>query len=426
MTIERVRPGEFSITPVHKYPDPDLGTDLIPKERYISPDYMRLEWERMWTKVWLLGCREDDIPLPGDYHVTSIGREEILIVRQNDGTIRAFYNVCLHRGNRLVAGSGRTETFRCAYHHWEYGLNGAFVRIPDEDSFPQGRPPCRGLRELRCNTWNSFVFYTMNDDAEPLLDYLNPIPQHLDPYHFERMVKTTDLTVEWNCNWKTSVDAFNETYHVQGIHPELLYYLEDKDVQIDVFGKHSRYLVPFATISQRVKEVTEIPYFIKHIMREAGMEPADFDGRLRDIRKAVQAWKRAHGAEQGLDYSELNDDQLTDDYHYFIFPNLTLNTHADDLMLFRQRPHPTDPDRMYFDLMKFRLVKKGEQPPPKPRHEFFRHGEKSLGLVLDQDAYNLPGVQAGMHSRGFPGLWIGAQELRIRHFHKVLSDYVGC
>lgn len=116
---------------------------------------------------------------------------------------------------------------------------------------------------------------------------------------------------------------------------------------------------------------------------------------------------------------------MTDDYHYNIFPNLTLNTHADDLMLFRQRPHPTDPNRMFFDIMIFKLLKKGEEPPKKPRNDHFRHGEKSLGLVLDQDAYNLPGVQAGMNSDSYPGLWIGDQELRIRHFHHVLESYVG-
>ncbi len=104
---------------------------------------------------------------------------------------------------------------------------------------------------------------------------------------------------------------------------------------------------------------------------------------------------------------------------------MTLNTHADDLMLFRQRPHATDPDKMYFDLQNYRLLKNDEERPARPEHRFFKHGEKSLGMVLDQDAYNLPGVQAGMHSAGFTGLWLSDQELRIRHFHKVLEDYVG-
>ena len=129
-------------------------------------------------------------------------------------------------------------------------------------------------------------------------------------------------------------------------------------------------------------------------MKAAGMDPADYDEPLENIRRDVQQWKRKHGPTQGKDYSRLNDDQLTDDYHYLIFPNVTLNVHADDLMLFRQRPHPTDPDRMFYDIWTFELVPDGHERPERPRHQHFRHGDKSIGLVLDQDAANLPGVQA--------------------------------
>jgi hypothetical protein len=107
-----------------------------------------------------------------------------------------------------------------------------------------------------------------------------------------------------------------------------------------------------------------------------------------------------------------------------IFPNVTMNVHADDLWVFRQRPHAEDPNRMYFDFWWFELVPEGEPWPARPVHDQFIHGEKKIHLVLRQDAENLPGVQAGMNSRGFRGLWIGSQELRIRHFHKVLDDYL--
>ena len=116
---------------------------LIPAERYISRDFMELEWEHVWTKVWLLGGRSDDIPEPGDYICTDIGKESVLIVRQPDGSVKAFHNVCLHRGNRLrPEGIGKgAENFRCMYHHWTYGLDGAIEHIPDLSSFPQGCPP---------------------------------------------------------------------------------------------------------------------------------------------------------------------------------------------------------------------------------------------------------------------------------------------
>ena len=423
--IRRITPEESPVTPADKVPDPDLGWARIPKERYTSTEFMQLEWDRMWTKVWLLGGRASDIPEAGDYIATEIGRESVILIRQHDGTVRGFYNVCLHRGNRMrPEGVSSMESLKCQYHHWEYDLDGSFKRIPDLDTFPQGAPPCRGLKEIACDTWGSFVWFSLNPNPEPLKDFLSPVNEHLEPYNFHKMALTRELTVEWDCNWKTSVDAFNESYHVQGIHPQLMWYLNDLDLQIDCLGKHNRYLIPFGTVSPRVRKPPSIPEPIKVIMKAAGMDPADYDAPIDNIRRDVQMHMRKHGASKGKDYSRLNDDQLTDDYHYLIFPNVTMNTHADDLMLFRQRPHASDPNKMYYDIWTFELVPEGQEWPDRPRHQRFRYGEKSIGLVLDQDAQNLPNVQAGMHSAGFEGLWLGKQELRIRHFHKVLDDYV--
>jgi hypothetical protein len=159
-------------------------------------------------------------------------------------------------------------------------------------------------------------------------------------------------------------------------------------------------------------------------MKSAGMDPVDYDEPIANIRRDVQKQKRAVSGQQGKDYSELNDDQLTDDYHYTLFPNLSLNLHADDFWVFRQRPHATDPNKMYYDIWTYELVPQGQEWPQRAKHQSWKHGDKSIGLVLDQDAANLPNVQAGMHSRGFHGLWLGRQELRIRHFHKVVDDYL--
>jgi phenylpropionate dioxygenase-like ring-hydroxylating dioxygenase large terminal subunit len=426
--VQRVAAAVPRGTPVEKAPEPEVDwSQPIDQRRYTSPEFMQLEWQRMWTQVWLLGGRTLDIPDAGDYIVTEIGPESILIVRQQDGSIRAFYNVCQHRGNRLrdcgIGKAGDSQTFKCQYHHWEYRLDGSYQRIPDIDTFPQGRPSY-ALTEVRCAEWGSFVWFTLAANPPPLEEYLGIIVPHLSPYHFERMVQTRDITVEWNCNWKTSVDAFNESYHVQGIHPQLLWYLHDLDIQIDCYEKHNRYLIPFGTLSPRVKKPPSIPEPIKVIMKGAGMDPADYDEPIANIRRDVQKHKRAYGATQGKDYTELNDDQLTDDYHYLIFPNLSLNVHADDFWIFRQRPHATDPNKMYYDIMTFELVPRGEEWPKRARPQYFKHGDKSIGLVLDQDAANLPGVQAGMHSRGYKGLWLGKQETRIRHFHSTLDDYV--
>ena len=204
--VRRVAAADSPVTPVEPTADPDLGHARIRKERYTSAEFMRLEWERIWTKVWLLGGCEQDLREPGDFICTDIGRESVLIVRQRDGGIKAFYNVCLHRGNRLrPEGTGSTDSFKCQYHHWDYDLDGSFRRIPDLDTFPQGAPPCDGIAPLPCEAWGGFVWFSLNRDVGPLADYLAPVNGHLDPYNFHKMALTRDITVEWDCNWKTSV-----------------------------------------------------------------------------------------------------------------------------------------------------------------------------------------------------------------------------
>jgi hypothetical protein len=157
----------------------------------------------------------------------------------------------------------------------------------------------------------------------------------------------------------------------------------------------------------------------------------------------VAAFKREQSAENGLDFSKLHDDQLTADFHYNIFPNVTFNLFGEQMWMFRHRPHPTDPDKMYFDRMVFNRVPEGADGANtaagavdmfleldagsvegRPEHVFYKYGERSSGLLLDQDASCLEGVQKGLHSKGCKGLWISHHERRIRNFHRVWEEYV--
>ncbi len=415
-------------TPAAKAPEPDLGNALIPASRYTSKEFMRLEWQRMWTKVWLVGCREEEIPETGDYITTDIGPESLLIVRGEDGKARTFYNVCNHRGNQVKFDkTGNSRTLQCAYHFWEYDLTGRLINVPDEQDFSQGCPRDQlSLKTIHTDIWGGFVWFNLNPDAEPLRDFLGIIPDHLDAYHFDKMAMTQNMTVEWDCNWKASVDAFNEVYHVQCIHPELLYNNDDVNIQIDLYDRHSRYLIPYQACSPRLGyEPHEVPEIVADYMHSIGMDPAPWHGRVPEIRRAISKFKRENQDALGMDYSDLNDDQVSDDYHYYIFPNITLNIFAEWTLFFRQRPHESDPNKMYYDVQFYNYMPKGKPRPPLPDHDQFKHGEKSLGLVLDQDSVNLPHVQKGTNSSAFEGLWISHQERRIRHMHKTLMDYIG-
>ena len=438
----KAKPGTLG----DKAPEPNLNYDRIPKERYTSKEFMKLEWDHIWTKVWLRGGLSQDLQEPNSYVTTEIGNWSILITRGEDGKTRAFHNVCKHRGNTLAQqprGVLTDGTFKCGYHRWQYDAQGKLVEAPDPETFPQGVcDPSLHLDELPCEEWNGWVMYSLNKDVKPLKEWLGPMDEHLSAYNFDKMKLIMDMTVEWNCNWKASVDAFNETYHVWGTHPQLMDWLDDINVQIDLYDIHNRYLVPFGVPSPRPHiDQEEIGPNLKNYMAQNGLDPETYKGNAQEVRRDIQLAQRERAKTEGFDFSKLNDDQLSDDYHYCVFPNVTLNTHATNYMMFTQRPHPEDPNKCFYDLQMFTLpndtdnkrtadvAKRGGQDQSdgyvRPEHQYVKDGEEhTLGEVLDQDAHNLPFVQKGMNNPAYKGLWCGKQERRIIHFHQVVDRLI--
>ena len=330
-------------------------------------------------------------------------------------------------------GRGRAREFACAYHGWRYGIDGRLEAALDAHSFPQGCPQDRlSLRRVRCDTWGGFVWVSLAARGESLREYLGVLPEHLDPYHFEEMSIVDDVSVEIPCNWKTSVDAFNEAYHISGTHPDTLDVNDDVDVPIDCYERHTRMILRLATASPRHPEHGQVTQRIReHFLATAGVDPAAFQGGAEEVRPAIaRAVREVQGPALGADFSELHDAQLVDDFHYTIFPNVTLNIFGRSCWLFRHRPHATDPERMHFDF--FNLVRAPRHAIPRAEHREERLDDALRlepvgggGELLAQDFYNLPRIQAGMRSSAFEGLHLGDQELRIRHFHRTLEGYTG-
>ncbi len=419
-----------------------LGTGRVPAARYDSPSFADLEWRKLWRYVWNMGPRVEEIPKPGDYVLHDLGKEPLLFVRDNSGAIRGFYNVCRHRGNQLCwAREGSVAEFSCVYHGWRYGTDGRLAHITDRETFPQlgkaGHSESLDLVPIHVDTWGGWIFFNLNPDAEPLLEYLGDIPAHLDAYQMDRAHIIDYKTFEWDCNWKTSLDAFNESYHFGSLHPQLLDWGVD-EAPIELMGLHSRMINQYGRPAPRLGAQPGLNDALRVYLEGAGLDPADFESRPQDVRVAVQQAKRALEGESDAPYATLNDDQLTDAFHYLVFPNVHFNLFPEFLVAMRHRPHQTgNPRKMYFDFIMFKHLPPGERPRPFT-HRIVKPGEMSAGEalewgeytfdavndVLGQDVSTMPFVQRGMESESFEGLFLGEQEMRIRHFHANLDSYI--
>ena len=203
------------------WPEQSIRGHSISGSRYTTREFMEREWDGMWTRVWLLLGRAAELPEPGDWQMEPVGREEILMVRQQDDSIKAFYNVCQHRGNPLVDESkgSNPRRFVCRYHSWAFLPDGALQFAPDKEDFPQGNP-CGKLRlaEVQCETFAGFIWVNMDPDCAPLKDYLGPIWDEWQAREVDTWQRTMANTMWLPCNWKVVLDNFNESYHVPTVH----------------------------------------------------------------------------------------------------------------------------------------------------------------------------------------------------------------
>ena len=450
---KRLVDGEWDIHPsalpgtlLAKAPRPHYPPTIIDAERYYSRGRMEQEWEHLWTKVWTVAGLVSDLKDVGDFFTYELGPESIIVTRASTTEIKAFYNVCAHRGNKLVyTDSGRLERFSCAFHGWQYSLSGDLLHITDEELFPKelicDRP---GLSEIKVDNWGGLVFVNLDPNAEPLMEFLGIIPEHMSGYNFENYYIFSDTQMEWNANWKTAVDAFVELYHSHVVHPQGKMVWEDKFIQYDCYPKgHSRMLVPWGVTSHRDPEPTTLNAQLADQLTQIDIDPASYDGPVHDIRAALLEGKRKFGKLYGMsNYDMLTDDQLMESWSYSVFPNWTINVQDTVLMLQFWRPHKSDPEKLIYNIMMFfprtnnpskamvDIAEMGNKdtitvasPDDRPARKCTTDGA-DLGHVLNQDYQQVPLQQIGLRSRGFKGMRFGGEEIRLRHFHAFVDDYI--
>ncbi|MEE2664347.1 MAG: aromatic ring-hydroxylating dioxygenase subunit alpha [Myxococcota bacterium] len=433
-----------------------LGEDFVPKGRYIDRDFLQLEYQRLFPRLWQMACREEEIPAVGSHLEYQIGDQSVVVVRSESG-IKAFYNACIHRGTRLVRGRGRASELRCPFHGWRFALDGECTFMYCADEFNPRPEAQRRLREIRCDSWGGWVFVCFDPDAEPLLDWLDPIPQAVAPWRLDEMRYLWHKRTILPANWKTAIDAFIEGYHTPGTHPQYGRFDQGaapstRPTTAEEFGaglwtptityrNHSRFVfgmrddgashqrgpISKETVANNILyQVAQLRALNTESDARAARELLDTDlAPGANPYAELSRLRRKHAEADGVRLPEFTHEQLdagAGDWH--VLPTLVILLELGCALGYRSLPNGDDPDSCVFDVWSLQLFGPGKQPHVELEfHERWQDGD--FGQVLEQDFRNMSEVTAGLHQRGFEGHWLNTkQEMSVHNAHRIADRFL--
>jgi Rieske 2Fe-2S family protein len=343
------------------------------RDAYFSPAVWERERERIFGSEWVAVGRAEELPEPGDYLVVELAGESLLLVRPRAGEIRGFYNICRHRGCRLVlAGEGRPAApeppapsgrfaggIRCPYHAWTYTLEGHLRTAPfleDADGFSRADFP---LHPVGVESWGGFVFVHLEParaarEGLTLSRQLGAVPERLARYPLADLRTVRRIRYDVAANWKVMLENYNECYHCAGVHPELC----------------------------RI-----VPAF-----REKGGASLDWD---RGVPHRDGAWTFTHsGTTARAPFPGLSEDERLRHKGELVYPNFMISLSADHIAVFTLWPHGPERTTIVCDFLFHpdEIARPGFDPSDAV--EFW-------DLVNRQDWAICEGVQRGMRSRRF-------------------------
>ena len=334
-----------------------------------------------------------------------------MVVRGHDGEVRAFHNICRHRGNKLVWNdfpreetAGVCRQFTCKYHGWRYDLEGALTFVQQEGEFFDLDPSRYGLVPVHCDVWNGFIF--VNLDGEPrqtLREFLGPTITALDDYPFDRLTERYDFVADNNSNWKLFADAFQEYYHVPALHPQQVPTAvrnPEGGFECAYFGVDGPHRVVSTAGARRWTLPPEFTYPIERATRSGLVGP----------------WETPDLGElpAGLNPGGVEPWGIS---NFQIFPNVEILVYGGWYLLYRY--WPTSPGSHRFEgVLAFHPARTVRE---RIEHEVAAVVFKEFAL---QDAGMLGGTQAALESRVLDRFPVNDQEILVRHFHQVVGDWV--
>jgi len=413
-----VKPVEGSWTEHY----PELGTGLVSYEDSISPAFYELEGEAIFRRAWLNVGRVEQLPRNGSFFTKDIviAKSSVIVVRDLDGRVRAFHNVCRHRGNKILwdqspreTASGFCRQFVCKYHGWRYGLDGKLNFVLQEEEYFDFDKDDFGLMPVHCEVWEGFIFVNLDRDLAcgSLREFLGPMITGLDGYPFEVMSERYGYTADVNANWKLFLDAFQEYYHAPILHSQQ---------QVSALrNSESGFRVPYFQLDgpHRLISTGGWKGTPRHLMSPELMYPvevaaeAGLMGPWHQDRPELDVENLPAGVNPGkLDPWSVST--------FNIFPNFVILLYERGWYL-TYHYWPTSSGTHSWEMDYY--FPASRSPRERIQHEVSAVMSKEAGI---QDMATLDGTQQGLESRAVDRFPLSDQELTVRHFHKVVADWV--
>jgi Rieske 2Fe-2S family protein len=279
------------------------GAKSLPQKYFVSPDIFTKEQAEIFSKEWLLVGHQSQIPNAGDYIVQRVNRESLIVIRDRSAKIHGFFNVCRHRGSRLIEDNcGNRVAIQCPYHAWTYGLDGRLIGAPHMDEVPEFEKADYPLHPVHLELWEGFIFVNLKKNPEPLQKWFAPLSGKFSHWNMSILQPAKRIEYDVHANWKLMFENYSECYHCPGVHPQL------------------QKVSPYDSAENDLREGPFLGGFMKinpgKSLTMSGSACAAFVGKIENLQQV---------------------------FYYSIFPNMLLSLHPEYVMV--HQLWPQSPER---------------------------------------------------------------------------------
>jgi len=338
----------------------------IPAPWYVDARIAELEARTVFSKSWQMVGRVEQVQKPGQFVTASVVGEPILVVRGNDGVLRAFFNVCRHHAAAVVTEPcGQASILRCPYHGWNYGLDGSLKGMPEFDGVANFERQQNGLVPVKAETWEKFVFVNLHAQVAPLTEFLGGLVKRVAPLGVSKLHYFDSCVSDIHCNWKVFVDNYLDGgYHVPHLHKGLNSVLDYKQYTIEIQDRYC--------------------------LQSSPMVASDDDSATGATRKGDRAW------------------------YFWQYPNLMIDCYEGYMDTILVLPTDVDRCRVIFDFY-FGDVSDARQ-------EYNQQSVAVCARVQDEDLGICEAVQRGLKSRAYRAGRLSVRREAGEHlFHRLLA-----